>query len=252
MTLDWMRLTAAELRAKAAADALVIIPVASLEQHGPHLGTGVDIVCATGVAEAVARQLAAAGEQVVVTPCVWTGLAEHHMSFGGTVSLEFDEFRAVLRGIVRSAARCGFRRVFLLNGHGGNAEAVGVCAMEFQRDLGLRCGAGTYWYLVEDGFAPVLEKQASVMHACEAETSLVMALAPDLLRPEHLAEAHGPHSTRVPGQPAALLMRRSFKEVSPSGVVGDARPASAEKGHRLLAIAAERIAAQLANPRLWG
>ncbi len=252
MTHEWMRLTAAELREQAVADALVIIPVASLEQHGPHLGTGVDIVCATGVAEAVATRMLAAGQPVVVTPCAWAGLAEHHMSFGGTVSLEFDEFRAVLRGIVRSAARCGFRRVFLLNGHGGNAEAVGVCAMEFQRDLGIRVGAGTYWYLVEDGFAPVLERQSNVMHACEAETSLVMALAPDLLRPERLAEAHGPMSTRVEGQPSALLMRRSFQEVSPSGVIGDARPATAEKGERLLAIAGERIAALLANPRLWG
>ncbi len=252
MTYEWMKLTAAELRDKAAANALVIIPVASLEQHGPHLGTGVDIVCATGVADAVAGRMAAAGQPVVVTPCAWAGLAEHHMSFGGTVSLEFDEFRAVLRGIVRSAARCGFKRVFLLNGHGGNAEAVGVCAMEFQRDLGVRVGAGTYWQLVEDAFAPVLEKQSGVMHACEAETSLVMALAPELLRPQRLAEAHGPFSTRVEGQPSALLMRRSFKEVSPSGVIGDARPATAEKGEKLLAIAGERIAAMLANPRLWG
>ena len=252
MTHDWMKLTAEELRAKAAADALVIVPVASLEQHGPHLGTGVDIVCASGVAEAVASRMVAAGQQVVVTPCAWAGLAEHHMSFGGTVSLDFDEFRAVLRGIVRSAARCGFKRVFLLNGHGGNAEAVGVCAMEFQRDLGIRVCAGTYWHMIEDAFAPVLEKQPGVMHACEAETSLVMALAPDLLRPERLAEAHGPFSTRVEGQPSALLMRRSFKEVSPSGVIGDARPATAEKGEKLLAIAGERIAAMLANPRLWG
>jgi creatinine amidohydrolase len=251
MSLDWMRLTAEELRARAAEDALVIIPVASLEQHGPHLGTGVDVVCATGVAEAVARRLTEAGEKVVVTPCVWTGLAEHHMSFGGTVSLEFDEFRAVLRGIVRSAARCGFKRVMLLNGHGGNAEAVGVCAMEFQRDFAIRCAAGTYWFLTGDGFTPVLERQASVMHACEAETSMVMALAPDLLRPDRLAEAHGPHSTRVEGQPPSLLMRRSFKEISPSGVIGDARPASAEKGRKLIGIAAERIAEMLRNPKLW-
>lgn len=248
MTHEWMQLTAAELRAKAAEDALVIVPVASMEQHGPHLGTGVDIVCASGVAAAVARELRG---PVVVTPCAWAGLAEHHMDFGGTVSLEFDEFRAVLRGIVRSIARCGFKRVFILNGHGGNAEAVGVCAMEFQRDLGIKVGAGTYWHLVGDAFAPVLERQPSVMHACEAETSMVMHLAPSLLRPDHLAEAHGPNSTRVEGQPAALLMRRSFKTVSPSGVVGDARPATAAKGQELVAIAGERIARLLENPRLW-
>ena len=249
MTHEWMKLTAEELRALAAEDALVIVPVASMEQHGPHLGTGVDIVCASGVAAAVAASL---GAPVVVTPCVWTGLAEHHMAFGGTVSLDFDEFRAVLRGVVRSVARGGFRRVFLLNGHGGNAEAVGVCAMEFQRDLGIRVGAGTYWPLVGDAFAPVLDRQQSVMHACEAETSMVMHLAPELVRPERLPEAHGPASTRVAGQPAALLMRRSFKEVSANGVIGDARTASAAKGAELVRIAGEQVAALLRNPLLWG
>ena len=99
--------------------------------------TGVDIVCGTGVALAVARRLAATGRPVVVTPCVWTGLAEHHVAFGGTVTLEFAAFAAVLRGVVRSAVRAGFKRVMLLNGHGGNAEAVAVVGGECQNEFGI-------------------------------------------------------------------------------------------------------------------
>ena len=91
---EWMRLTAEELRARAAEDALVIVPVASLEQHGPHMATGVDIILASGVAARTAAGIAAAGAPVVVTPCVWTGLAEHHMEFGGTVTLDFESFPA--------------------------------------------------------------------------------------------------------------------------------------------------------------
>jgi creatinine amidohydrolase len=248
---EWMRLTAAELRERAAADALVIVPVASLEQHGPHLATGVDIVLATGVAARVAGRIAASGAAVVVTPCVWTGLAEHHMDFGGTVTLDYAGFAGVLRGIVQSAARCGFHRVMLLNGHGGNAEAVAVAANAFSVEFGIRVAAGTYWHLAGDAFAPILERQPSVMHACEAETSMMLALRPDSVRQERLAEAHGPASTRVEGQPSALTMRRSFKAVSASGVVGDARVATAAKGEALLEAAAERIAAMLLNPRLW-
>jgi creatinine amidohydrolase len=248
---EWMRLTAAELRERAAAGALVIVPVASLEQHGPHLATGVDIVLATAVAGRTARRMAEAGAPVVVTPTVWTGLAEHHMAFGGTVTLGYDAFAAVLRGIVHSAARCGFRRVMLLNGHGGNAEAVAVAAGEFATEFGIKVAAGTYWHLAGDGFAPVLEAQTSVLHACEAETSMMLALVPEAVRRDRLAEAHGPHSTRVEGQPSALQCRRSFRAVSESGVIGDARPASAEKGERLLEVAAERIAAMLLNPKLW-
>lgn len=245
---EWMRLTAPELNARAKAGALVIVPVASLEQHGSHLATGVDILCATGVASRVAALL---GEDAVVTPCIWTGLAEHHMAFGGTVTLDYRAFFGVIRGVVRSAARVGFTRVMLLNGHGGNAEAVAVAGSELSIELGIPVAAGTYWHIIGDAFAPVLETQANVMHACEAETSMVMALAPGCVRPEKLAQAHGPMTTRVEGQPANLFRRKSFAEITPGGVVGDARSASAEKGEKLLAIAAEKIAAMLRNPLLW-
>ncbi|MBL6455117.1 creatininase family protein [Belnapia sp. T6] len=246
--IEWMRLTAEELRARAAEDALVVIPVASLEQHGPHLATGVDIILGTAVAEETARRL---GGPVVVTPCVWTGLAEHHMDFGGTVTLEYESFAGVLRGIVKSAARHGFRRMMLMNGHGGNAEAVAVAAGEFSIEFGIRVAAATYWHAVPEVIAPLLERQPGLMHACEAETSLMMHLRPDSVRTERLPEAHGPHSTRVEGQPTGLALRRSFKAISPSGVIGDARVASAEKGAKLLEAIATRMAALLANPKLW-
>jgi creatinine amidohydrolase len=249
--IEWMRLTAEELRARAAADALVIVPVASMEQHGPHLATGVDIVLGGNVALHTARRIAAAGRPVVVTPCVWSGLAEHHMAFGGTVTLDHAAFSAVLRGIVRSAARCGFRRVMLLNGHGGNAEAIAVCATEFSVELGIRVAGGTYWHVAPEVIGPLLERQPGLMHACEAETSMIMHLEPGMVRRERLAEAHGPGSTRVEGQPPGLAMRRSFKDLSPSGVVGDARAASPEKGEALLAAISARMAEVLLNPRLW-
>nr|WP_255575270.1 creatininase family protein [Caldovatus aquaticus] len=246
-----MRLTAAELNARAAAGALVIVPVASLEQHGPHLATGVDIVCATAVAQCVARLLGERGTPAVVTPCVWTGLAEHHVAFGGTVTLDYAAFAAVLGGVVRSAARAGFRRVMLLNGHGGNAEAVAVAATELSVELGIAVAAGTYWHLAAEAIAPLLDRQPGLLHACEAETSLMLALLPEAVRRERMAEAVGPSSTRVAGQPAALARRRSFKELTPSGVIGDARTASAEKGERILAAVAERIATLLQNEALW-
>ncbi|MCO6416299.1 creatininase family protein, partial [Siccirubricoccus sp. KC 17139] len=181
---EWMRLTAEELRARAAEDALVIIPVASLEQHGPHLATGVDIILGTGVAHATAERIAAAGRPVVVTPCVWSGLAEHHMDFGGTVTLDYASFAGVLRGITRSAVRHGFRRVMLLNGHGGNAEAVAVAATEFSVEFGVKVAGGTYWHVVPEVIGPLLERQGGLMHACEAETSMIMHLRPESVRME--------------------------------------------------------------------
>ncbi|MBY0335197.1 MAG: creatininase family protein [Acetobacteraceae bacterium] len=251
MDIEWMKLTAAEVQARAAADALVIVPVASLEQHGPHLATGVDMVLGGNVALETARRLAAQGHEVIVTPVVWTGLAEHHMAFGGTVTLDSATFQAVLRGVVRSAARHGFRRVMLLNGHGGNAEAIGTAATDLAAEFGIRVAGGTYWHMVPEVIAPLLERQPTLMHACEAETSLMMHLAPGSVRPERLAEAVGPSSSRVEGQPPGLLMRRSFRSFSETGVVGDARTATPAKGEKLLAAIAARCAELLANPKLW-
>ncbi|MDB5412063.1 MAG: creatininase family protein [Rubritepida sp.] len=250
-SLEWLKLTASEVQAEAAADALLIVPVASMEQHGPHLATGVDTVLGGTVALETARLLVESGHRTVVTPVVWTGLAEHHMAFGGTVTLDSATFQAILRGVVKSASRHGFKRVFLMNGHGGNAEAIGTAATDLAVEFGIRVGGGTYWHMVPEVIAPLLDRQPTLMHACEAETSMMMHLAPDSVRPERLAEAHGPASSRVPGQPAGLLMRRSFREVTESGVVGDARTASAEKGEKLLAAITQKCAELLRNPELW-
>ncbi|MFC7538296.1 creatininase family protein [Siccirubricoccus deserti] len=110
---------------------------------------------------------------------------------------------------------------------------------------------GTYWHVVPEVIGPLLERQSGLMHACEAETSMIMHLRPESVRTERLAEAHGPMSTRVEGQPPGLAMRRSFKALSPSGVVGDARAATAEKGEKLLAAISAKMAEVLLNPKLW-
>ena len=250
--IEWMRLTAEELRARAEADALVIVPVGSLEQHGPHLATGVDIVLATAVAEAVARRLADAGAPVVITPTVWTGLAEHHMAFGGTVTLDYDAFAGVLRGILRSAQRCGFRRAMLLNGHGGNAEAVAVAATAV--DDGARHQGRRRHLLAPD-------RRRLRAHPGAPSRRDARLRGGD----QHDARAQRPTASAASGSPRRtarvrrawrasrprLALRRSFRDVSPSGVIGDARPATAAKGGHLLDTAAERIAGMLSNPALW-
>ncbi|WP_424812062.1 creatininase family protein [Roseococcus sp. YIM B11640] len=250
-SIEWMKLTAAEVQELAAADALLIVPVASMEQHGPHLATGTDIILGGNVALETAQILVESGHPALVTPVVWTGLAEHHMAFGGTVTLDSRAFQDILRHIVRSAARHGFKRVMLLNGHGGNAEAIGTAATDLAAEFGIRVAGGTYWHMVPEVIAPLLERQAGLMHACEAETSMVMHLMPEGVRKERLPDAHGPGSSRVPGQPPGLLMRRSFREFTESGVVGDARVATAEKGEKLLAAIAAKCAELLRNEELW-
>lgn len=249
--VEWVRLTAPEIQARAAQEGTVaILPVASVEQHGPHLATGVDVVLCTGVALRTARRLQAVHRvPAVVAPCVWTGLAEHHMDFGGTFTLDAPTFATVLRGVARSAARHGFRRLVILNGHGGNIEATALAAIELTRELGVPVVAATYWLAAAEDFAPLLERQPNVLHACEAETSMMMALAPDCVRRDRIEEAV-PSRPNVPSPPG-LKRSRPFAEMTDTGVLGDPRPASAEKGEALLEAAARRLSDHLAQPSLW-
>lgn len=120
--IEWRKLRADQLRERARRDAMVILPVGSIEQHGPHLPVEVDSMLGETVALRAAARLAAT-EPVLVLPMLWTGLSEHHMSFGGTITLELATFTAVIEDICRSIVRHGFRRIVLLNGHGQRQRA---------------------------------------------------------------------------------------------------------------------------------
>jgi len=245
----WARLTAAEIQSRAGPATVVVIPVASVEQHGPHLATGVDMWLAGEVAERAARKLIAAGTPALVTPCIWSGLAEHHMAFGGTLTLDVAGFAAVVGGVARSVARHGFRRIALLNGHGGNVEAIATAAIELTKALGVPVVGATYWHAAADLFGAILETQANVQHACEAETAMMMAVQPDCVRAEAIARAVPKRA--VPPAPPGFKRHRSFAEMTDTGVIGDPRAASAGKGERLLEAAAGRLAEELARAELW-
>jgi creatinine amidohydrolase len=241
--------TAAELRALAGGDAVAIVPVASTEQHGPHLPVQVDTLLCGEIAR---RAGALLGEgKAVVLPAVWTGLAEHHMPFGGTVTLDFPTFAALLRCVVDSLRRHGFRRILLLNGHGGNRAALQVLVAELTVAFRLPIAAATYWEVAATRFAAILEKQATVQHACEAETSMMLALRPDLVDMRRLGQDDGAEEAAAAAEGPGLHVWRSFAVRTASGVIGAARAATAEKGERLIAAAAAELAAALAEDRLW-
>jgi creatinine amidohydrolase len=250
--IEWSRLKAANINALAARDAVVIVPVGSTEQHGPHLPTQVDSLLVGEIARRAARQ-AAATTPIVVTPTVWSGLAEHHMSLGGTLSLDFGTFLALLRCVCRSLVRQGFRRILLLNGHGGNIAALTVAVNELAVELDAPIATTTYWPLASEAFARILERQKTVRHACEAETSMLLAVAPDLVDMTRAPAAVGPTGrelTDVVGS-EAVQRWRSFKSRTHHGAIGDPRTASADKGERLLAAAAEAVAKVVTNDELW-
>lgn len=247
--LLWANLRAPQLRKLADEDAIVLVPVGSTEQHGPHLPVQVDALTSGEICLRAAR-LVSKEQPVVVTPTVWTGLAEHHMDFGGTFTLDFDTFRALLACICESLTRHGFRRIFLLNGHGGNIAALNTIVQELSQELEAPICTATYPHLdaVAEKYGQILERQRNVQHAGEAETSMMLELAPDLVDQQAAEEAV---EVRADWKEGGVFRLRTFSQVTENGYIGAPASADAEKGRQLLDAAAEGLADTLLNGGLW-
>jgi creatinine amidohydrolase len=157
----------------------------------------------------------------------------------------------VLRDLCRSILNAGFRRIVVVNGHGGNIQALGAFTGELTRELNAPIAATTYFMEGYTEMAGILEDQQGVMHACEAETSMMMAVHPGLVNAERLNEAHGPSFNILGSLVPSLKRFHPFAELTPSGVAGDARKASAEKGEKLLAVCASALAERLRAGEPW-
>jgi creatinine amidohydrolase len=245
--VEWVNLKARDIRALREKDAIAIIPIGSIEQHGPHLPVQVDALLAGEVACRTAR-LIVDHAPVVVLPTIWSGLAEHHMSLGGTLTLDLRTFLDLVRGIVRSVARNGFTRILLLNGHGGNMTALDALVGDLSAEMSLPIALATYWIPPQKEFAEILEEQPGVAHACEAETSMLLALRPDLVDMAALDHIDPP---REWAGGSDIYVWQSVASWSPSGVAGTPKAASADKGQRLLQAAAEALAGRLREGTIW-
>lgn len=251
LPVEWARLRASQIQALATPDAIVIVPIASVEHHGPHLPTGVDTFIGTEIARRAALR-ARPHRTVLVTPTIWHGLAEMHMSLGGTLTLDLDTFLNVVRSICRSIVRQGFRRILLLNNHGGNIAALNAVTNDIGAAHAIAIAAASYWQLAAEAFGEILEDQPGLEHACEGETSMIFALAPDLIDTTQLQNAIGPTSPTSASLVGPHVARwRSFAARSDNGTVGNPTRANADKGEQLMDAAAEAVARLLRHDAFW-
>jgi mycofactocin system creatininase family protein len=185
---------------------LVLIPLGSTEQHGPHLPLGTDTLIAT----AVAHKLASRGNSHVA-PAVAIGASGEHQDFPGVLSIGTDALRLLLIELVRSLSLWAGRIVFV-NGHGGNLEAVTSAVGQLTEE-----GHDVSWVpcsVAGDG------------HAGHTETSLLLHLAPWLVRPSRVEAGN----TRPVTELLPALRARGVRAVSPNGVLGDPTHATAAAG----------------------
>ncbi|MEB3172767.1 MAG: creatininase family protein [Cyanobacteriota bacterium] len=221
----------------------VIVPLGSTEQHGPTGAIGTDALTAEAVALEVGRRTG-----VLVTPAQAFGMAEHHLGFAGTVSLQPATLMAVLHDIVLSLARHGFERIYVINGHGGNiatakaafAQAYGTAAARCLPNAGaLRCKLAN-WFMA----GPVMSEARTLYgereghHATPSEIALTMALEPSLEAKQR------PLPDAAPAGP--IHSPEDFRRRHPDGRMGsDPYLAKADHGRRFLDLAATALAADL-------
>ena len=249
--VDWSRLKAHELRALAEQNAIVILPIASIEQHGPHLPVMTDTRLGHEIALRCARK-ASTTRPVVVTPVVWSGLSEHHMPFGGTLTLSHETFRAVIRDLVAALLRQGFHDILISNSHGGNMIAMQQIIDELSPGLNATLVGTTYVSEAGDSLSRHLEDQKGVMHAGEAETSMMMVCEPDLVDTSALAaitDGMGGAGFLTAGK--ASYRWRPFAHVTGNGMAGNPTRANATKGEAMIEAGAEALAALILDPETW-
>ncbi len=228
---DWLSLTTGEF---AAQPRIAVLPVAAVEQHGPHLPVGVDTYIAEAYLARV-RALLPAGSPAVILPVQAVGASDEHKAFPSTLTLSPETALRAFIEIGESVARAGIRKFIIINSHGGNLAIIDLAARQLRARhgvLAVHASWGRFGY--PDGLFSQSECTHGI-HGGDIETSIMLAAYPQLVRREKIADF----------KPVTYAMERDYtwlradfpagfgwmtQDLHVSGAVGDATLASAEKG----------------------
>lgn len=231
---------------KAAADAgkVAVLPVATYEDHGHHLPLDVDVVLCTEICDRAVAQIPA---EAVLIPPVTHGYSPHHMDFPGTITIRWDTFINYVRDVCNSLAHHGFTHILIVNGHGSNTAPLEMAArltvIDTEGDV--LCASVNHWGLRkarEVGNQVRESDHGGASHAGEFETSLYLALRPDLVQMDKAADERSPlppsfQTDLLLGKPkegSVASLMPYWSTMSETGTRGDATKATAEKGEKFL------------------
>jgi creatinine amidohydrolase len=215
---------------------VLLAPYAACEQHGPHLPYFTDTLLCTAVAEGVERALP---DRVLLLPTQWLGASAHHLPFFGTLTADLEQHVELMVHPLSHYLEGGWKKLFILNGHGGNIDTYHLALRqlhEWYPDAELM--AASYWEIAHREIAEHLTgPRKSVGHACEAETAMVLAVRPDLVRKDRREDSHMVTSEGI----GAAYVPTNMKGRTRRGVVGYPTLATEDQGRAMLAAVIERI-----------
>jgi len=245
MTVLLAEMTREQIK-RLAPNAVAVLPTAAIEQHGPHMPILTDTLLCGTVAQRSA-EAAASEVQVVVAPVLCYGNSHHHRPFAGVLSLSSPTYMAAVTDILEGLVRSGFRKLVVLNGHGGNTDSNAVVGLDFVNRLGhdVKIATGAYWdiargALVERG---LIASSLIPGHAGRFETSMVMALRPDLVTEEGLAQTQDMAKTAqgLFGDLSGATVQVHGAWAASTGYTDNPAAASAAEGQALLEVVVERV-----------
>jgi creatinine amidohydrolase len=243
----WQDLTTTDFGRVDPERALALLPVAAVEQHGPHLPLSTDALINDGIVRAALERLPA-DITLLVLPAQNVGLSPEHTSFAGTLSIRDSSLLDVWTDVGRSVARAGFRKLIVFNTHGGQKTLVDLLAVRLRSELGMLVVRATYFAF---GALPGLFDSAEALHDVhggEIETSLLLHLRPDLVRTAALADFKGlPHELaarhKLLGAEKPVGIGWRAEDLNPAGACGNAARADGRRGQQHLSYLADRLAA---------
>ncbi|QXL84253.1 creatininase family protein [Comamonas sp. NLF-1-9] len=237
-----------------AAQTLAVLPLAALEQHGPHLPLDVDAVLAQGVLDAALAQLPPA-LPLLVLPAQNVGLSTEHLSFPGTLSLAPAPLLALWEALGEAVARAGVRRLLLFNSHGGNVAPMDIAARSLRQRLGLQVWRCSWPDLPLPAPVRALFSEQEWrfgIHGGAIETSMMLHLAPETVQMAHARHWRSSSQERaercpIAGNGKSVRLGWMIEDYNPSGAVGDASAATADKGRALVQAAGQALAQLMAE-----
>ena len=233
-----------EIKHAAEQDRVAVLPVATIEDHGPHLPVDTDVLLTSEICD---RAVGRIPEDAILVPVVPHGYSPHHMDFHGTITIAWDTFIKYVQDVCCSLAYHGFKRILVVNGHGSNTSPLDLSARlsNIEYEGKILCASVNHWDLrkvKEVGGALRESGYGGTSHAGEYETSLYLALKPDLVKMDKAVDERSPlpssfktdllSGTHPEGSAARLIPYWSSQTAS--GVLGDATKATKEKGDKFL------------------
>jgi creatinine amidohydrolase len=249
MVSFWKNLSRIDMAAIDKDRAVVMLPVSAIEQHGPHLPVGTDTIILDKLLEQFAAEKSFDGFDVVIAPQLTVGKSNEHMDFSGTLTLTAHTMYDVITEICRCIVQHGFKKIILTNSHGGNTDLLNLLSRDLRIALGAEIYVFDWWFT--PFWKDIMDKYKGsgsiygVFHACELETSLMLAYAPETVKIDRIAD-------EVPDEMFAgnkyvtlygpVNMGWKTADVSKNGVIGQPRCASAEKGRIFAKYAVDKLA----------